>query len=65
MGRVRLWFCCRWWWWVSRELDPEDVRIYRKIFLKMNRELCKKTKDKYFNYERVVDVDSAEQEKAK
>jgi hypothetical protein len=40
-----------------RECEPDDVRIFKKIYLKMCKEMCKKTKDRYFNIKRIDAVD--------
>lgn len=45
-----------------RECEPDDVRIFKKIYLKMGKEMCKKTKDRYFNIKRIEAVDSVEGE---
>jgi hypothetical protein len=49
---------------VLRECEPEDVRIFKKIYNKMCREVCKKTKDPYFNKDRINDVEGPDGDKA-
>ena len=40
----------------SRECEPDDVRIYKKVYAKMCREGCKKTKCRYFDTGAINDV---------
>jgi hypothetical protein len=43
---------------VTRECEPDDVRIYKKVYSKMHKEVSKKTKSRYFDVERINDVDA-------
>lgn len=42
------------------ECEPDDVRIYKKVYAKMCREGCKKTKSRYFEAGAINDVESPE-----
>ncbi|EKU22106.1 c2h2 zinc-finger protein, partial [Nannochloropsis gaditana CCMP526] len=40
-----------------RECEPDDVRIYKKVFAKMSREGCKKSRSRYFDAGAISAVD--------